>query len=865
MVSFWKWLLGWEVGEVVRADWRLRFVAEIPNWLKLVLMVVFAALAYLTIRSYRREGEAPRRAKAVLAAIRLAVLALVFAIILQPAIVLRYVNSLTSSVVLLIDDSQSMSFTDRYADPNVADMQARLAKALNVPEANLPDMKRSQIAQQLLSRPGGPLFRLAADHEVEVVRYSMPVPSGGAAGSYTRAMGTVNLVQREGSGIVPADRSDANVSLRGMFSRLGAAGYSTNPAAGIRGALDLMQGRRVAAIIHVWEGQMTVAGGGSAIAGALDYARERGVPLYEVLVGDPTPPRNVAVISLGAPREVRRAAEVEFTVNLANRNMGGQPVTVQLQRRRIKEEVWSDTLASEAVTMERPSGDPNLPSGTLQSVVIRYRPDELGEYEYRAKIDPRSDEENKFDNIALAAVRVVEEKIRVLLVSGNASKEFQYFRNHIQRNEDEYLVSVWQQNAEPEVNQSASSGMKLERLPQALDELIGVPGDPKKPGYNVVILYDPYKEQGGFDKHFVEDLLQPFVKLHHGGLCYVAGHKYTDLLLDGKDKDFEALQKMMPVFIAPDPLSDISRIGETHPEPWQVRLTAYGMDHPITRLAGPAEDSQEVWEFLPGIYWSHPVVRPKPMARVLAASSDPMRRMVGKNEPLPLIVTQPYGQGTVLYVGFDETWRWMPLRDGHYHRVFWSNVVRYLSSLQARRVNVSAGGSRFTIGEDITVEVQAYDAEYQPLVQEAVDVDLVQAGTGEKELRLSLKRVEDKDKQGLYRGNFTARQKGHYQLVANLDTGDPNEGPAFKAIEIDLPREEFLRTEADPQLMRSMAWPQDKFMDITQLDRLGEIPAGRWTSTREVPKYLWDTNLMLSLIVVLLAAEWILRKKYNMA
>ena len=39
-----------------------------------------------------------------------------------------------------------------------------------------------------------------------------------------------------------------------------------------------------------------------------------------------------------------------------------------------------------------------------------------------------------------------------------------------------------------------------------------------RPGYNVIILYDPQHTQDGFDKHFVEDLLKPFVHDHHGDI-----------------------------------------------------------------------------------------------------------------------------------------------------------------------------------------------------------------------------------------------------------------------------------------------------------------------------------------------------------
>jgi len=88
---------------------------------------------------------------------------------------------------------------------------------------------------------------------------------------------------------------------------------------------------------------------------------------------------------------------------------------------------------------------------------------------------------------------------------------------------------------------------------------------------------------------------------------------------------------------------------------------------------------------LPGIYWSHPISKVKPAAKVLAEHSNPLRR-TAKNAAEPLVAVQPVGAGRVLYVGSDETWRWRYVQDGYYHRRFWANAVRYLATLKARQV-----------------------------------------------------------------------------------------------------------------------------------------------------------------------------------
>jgi len=217
----------------------------------------------------------------------------------------------------------------------------------------------------------------------------------------------------------------------------------------------------------------------------------------------------------------------------------------------------------------------------------------------------------------------------------------------------------------------------------------------------------------------------------------------------------------------------------------------------------------------------------------------------------------------VLYVGFDDTWRWRMVRDGYYHRRFWANVVRFLSTLQARRFTITTGGSRFALGEKIAVEVEAYDEAYQPLRAASLSLDVTDVTAGESLPPLVLEAVEGKP--GVYRKNdFEPRRKGAYRLSPQGLLADANDPALAKQIVVEPPQAEFARTEADEATMRSLAWPTDKFLRVEQIDRLAEIPAGRWTSTTETPRDLWDTKLALLVVVTLLTLEWIGRKKYNM-
>jgi hypothetical protein len=837
-----EWLLGQRPGSLTDdGDWRLDFVAAYDNVVVLALLCVGAAMVYLTVRSYRREGDAPRGAKAALATLRVVTVLLVLAVLFRPAIVLRSTRTLHSSVVVLLDDSMSMSFRDAYAGEDLADRRQRLSAAAAEGEA-LEDLSRADLVRKVLARPDGPLERLADDHPLILMRYATARPGEEA---YTRMLGEV-----------PAGGGGRPVAE--LLGELSASGYETDVAAALRDAVEHVRGRRVAAVVHVGDGQITAETGRERLTGALAYAEQAGAEVLAVSVGDPTPPKNVLVSALRGPREVRKGSSIEFAATVAHRNLAGRDAVLRLLRREADGGEWADTGVSAAFTLAEPTAGA-APARAAQTVILRAEADRLGRFEYRVAVDPLQAESNEDDNAADAPVIISEQRIHVLLVSGDAGWDFQYLRNFLLRQPELYRISVWQQNADPAVNQAASSGMKLARLPRTPAQLIGVPGDPDRPGYDVVILHDPRPTDGGFDREFA-GLLKTFVVEHGGGVCYVAGNKHTDATLCG-NATFAPLTDLLPVALTPNTLDISQRISGRRPQAWAVEPTAYGLDHPIVRLGDSDDETRALWQALPPLFWTHQVLRSKPMARVLAVNANPMRR-TQQRQSEPLLAVQPVGTGKVVYVGFDGSWRWRAMDDGYYHRRFWGNLIRYLATLRARQVVITAGGDRFPAGSSITLRVEAYDDAFRPLTRETFDVEMIDLDTGQSRT-VTLKKT---DKPGRYRATVTADRTGTFELTALR--GDPHaaEKVASKRIVVEVPRAETRHREADPATAEALAGRQDAALRLCDADQLAElIPAERMTAVRETPRELWDSRLVLLLIVGLLAVEWALRKRYNMA
>ncbi len=817
--------MGLSPGQLANADgWSVALSAQYSNWLILALAGLFIAIVAVAVASYLREGSTPRRVKLGLAILRSGVVLLVLLLLFEPVLLLKYRRDSVTTVAVVVDDSLSMGLADGYAD---AQRRAELSARLKLPPADVDKRPRSQIAHQVLA--DGPLAALAKDHELLVGSFSTSQP---AKEPYSRVLAAL-----------PAGEKNAAPAIRSALSKLSSSGYETDLAQALRDASERLTGRRSGGVVLVSDGQATSEDAANRLSSALAYLRQRGINVYAVSVGEPTPPPSVSLARVQAPTEVQQHATLEFLASLSHRHAAGQKVTLELFRRGAGQGEWGSPVATQVVELS--ASDEN---GASQDVPLFTDAPEMGEFEYRLQL-ANAQGLRMGSSDATARVNVNDRKLKVLFVSGDAGWEMLYLRNLLLRDVQRYAVSVWQQNAESDFNQEASSGMQLSQLPRTPKELFE---------YDVIILYDPAQTTGGFDKDFA-GMLDAFVGEHHGGLCYIASNKYSQQNLIGNDA-FAALQKVLPVELGVRAVDIAAEISRAEPVVWPVVPTQDGLESPILRLGRNPQDSQAIWSMLPGLYWQHPVARPKPLANVLAVTGQ--RRADGSGELTPLLAVQFYGKGRSLFVGSDETWRWRQLADGAYYRRFWSNVMDFLAAgrMEKKRVVISAGGDRFRVGQEIRISAEAYDENYTPLAQESFDVDVVNAQAGTSR-QITLPRSANQP--GRYEGRLTLAEPGAYELSAKMAGEGAKNDVAGKSLVVTLPEEEFLRPEANPAMLESIA--PGRTLGIERADELAKlIPPGKLSVQSQVSHNLYDVPAVLILIVLLLGCEWILRKRHNM-
>jgi hypothetical protein len=313
---------------------------------------------------------------------------------------------------------------------------------------------------------------------------------------------------------------------------------------------------------------------------------------------------------------------------------------------------------------------------------------------------------------------------------------------------------------------------------------------------------------------------------------------------------------MLPVEFDTAPVT----AGETVADkPIKLELTAAGRANLMMRLSDREEENQAIWKQLPPVYWVARVTRPKPAAEVLLVDPDPGKESrFGK---MPVVAMQQYGQGQVMYVGTDNTWRWRKNVGDLYYTALWGQMVQRLAMLHvlggSKRTRLSTDRKSYVTGERVLVFARLQTASADPL-QEPTVRGFYALGSGGKQTEVILRAAPDHP--GLYRGEFLAPLPGQYQFFAEQDLNAPVE---FAVTE---PKFEFGETAMNESLLRDLArTTRGAFFREEDLFKLPETIAAKTERVRSpLEVELWSSPIYFLLMLLVLSGEWVLRKMWQL-
>jgi len=830
-----------ETGEQTARNAEIIFTNLPQSWMVFVLIGAVLALLFLIGLFYWAESKhCSATVRVVLAGLRMAVLFVLLAIFLGPAIRHSQERKLPSQILLLRDASQSMNTPDRYPEEASAKTVARLlGQQKGAKDVQALQPTRAHLVDEIFTAQNGRLIdELRKLGRVQIVDFSSNLKRYDQSTS-----GTESQKRTASAYFAPGDSPGAKSTVPGGAPKLAdvAAGQATNLSRALQEALDEKQ---LAAIVLFTDGQHTESDNPVVLA---RQARERGVPLLIVGVGDAAPRKNLQVTEIYADRQVWKGAGFEVQALLRAEGFAGEDVNVELLEGRLPPAGGKPTkpTAIQDKTVRIPEG-----GGQLR-VAFPHAVDIPGRRFYTVRVKPLRGEFSAKDNQPAdpVEVNILQDKARVLLIAGGPSWEYRGVQLLLQ-NDDSVNLSCWMQYND--AGRAQDGNTIITRLPQTEEELLK---------YDVVLLFDPNPRD--FDEKFV-GLLQKFVDEKARGLLYLAGTKFSGRFLSGEPtKD---LADLLPVTFGDLGAMEVAAMLQTNTRAWDLGVVAANVDHPIMRFYPEPRESMELWNNLPGIFWSFPAKSVKPGARVLIEHTDPtLKELEG---PRPLLVTQRYGAGRAAYIGFNGTWRWKRVGgNGEFFARFWMQTIRFLIEGRLlegkRRGYLITEKPRYQRKDTVVVTAEFQDAQSQPVQADAIEARLTVDGRPAKPVLLK----PAANRPGHFQATLTALELGRHVLSVKLPD-DPSAEPTMSvSFFVAPPSAEIRDLRMNKAVLQELAavsggkyFEVDEFLELTK-----NIP--NRTRTLKVdgkPAPLWDNGFLLGLLVLLLSAEWAVRKYFKL-
>jgi len=235
----------------------------------------------------------------------------------------------------------------------------------------------------------------------------------------------------------------------------------------------------------------------------------------------------------------------------------------------------------------------------------------------------------------------------------------------------------------------------------------------------------------------------------------------------------------------------------------------------------------------------------------------------------PLLLAGSFGRGRVLAFGADGTWRWWTHGFQTEHRRFWRQVVLWLAQrddVRQGKVWVEVDQPRLRRGGQVNVAAGAFDPQGNPVEGAKMEGELVHPDGK----RTSLKFTEQNDEFAAALSRDVLVAPGDYTVLVKATDGSGELGQArtrFLVYEEDL---ELARPEADLTAMQGLAdrtpggrvYAPEEFDQL--LAELREAPKLLERPVDSPPTTLWDKWPVMVMFIVLLSAEWALRKKWGL-
>ena len=580
-------------------------------------------------------------------------------------------------------------------------------------------------------------------------------------------------------------------------------------------------------------GVVVLSDGGDTAAEEAGTTHRLQVPVFTVGIGSTSLARDRELVNLTAGEPILAESSVDLSATATSHGFGAASMELRLTAN-------GRPIETRHV---RPPAD-----GSPVHEVFTVSPSEDGPTVYGVEIPVDAGELVSENNTRRVLVPPRGRRRRVLLVEGAPGFEHTFLKRALARDSALEVDSVVRKGQNDEGRDTF--------FIQASSSRAGAlaTGYPLKPVH--LFVYDGVifgNIEGDF---FSRDQLQmtaDFVAVRGGGLLVLGARSFERAGLVGTP-----LEEVLPLDPTDRRASALRTIDGAAPALNTLALTPDGASHPATRLAASIDESRKRWKHLPPLADVAVAGSPRPGAQVLAIS------MASGGQQRPLLATQRFGLGRAMIFTGEASWRWrmlLPATDTT-HELVWRQLARWLAASAADRIEIPPSSVALP-GTTEAMSVLVRDEEFKPIGNAEVTVRLREPGGQERSMPAALTNPGE----GRYTAAVRFDQAGVYTIAADVRRAGQMLGSVTRPMLVGGSDVELSEPRLNESVLRRIAETSGgQYLAATDVESLpGLLRKSEVGSPPTEMRDLWHNGWTLALIVALLSAEWVVRRRVGLA
>ena len=576
-----------------------------------------------------------------------------------------------------------------------------------------------------------------------------------------------------------------------------ASGPQSRVAGAIVSAMEDLKGRPVRAIVVLSDGRAVGESAASRLAAG-------NTPVYSIACGEERAFTDLSIVAVDMPSSAYAGEDVNALVKLKSTNIPAGEYQVTM--------AFADQQASNKVKLDA--------NGTAETQ-FTFRPQKAGVERLRISAGTVAGEATEKNNQFERDLKVIQDKLSILLVTSHPSWDFQYVRNALTRTKWARLSDVIIHDAQ------------LSTTPETILQ------------QNVIALFRVSSSMLSAQQI---DAIHRAVTERGASLILIPG-------LDANLEDYSRNALLAELLPFRPGVTPVWRSWPGDRPAFRIVPDGPASTLDALRLSDDPAESASRWMNLPAVYHYLAIPQLKPnVIRTL---------LIEKESRVPVLVESRLGIGRVLFLGLEESWRWR-LRVGERDQDrFWLQLVRYSAeepyTLVSDALAIDADKVVARPGEEVRLRSRVSTtapSRTRPTVEIRQDGRLV---------RIEEATPRDVLQPGRYETLIRDLPEGAYQVVVKLPG-------TTSSLELPLQvrqglEEELADVSADPKALAQISASTGG--GAVRIDEVGEISRQlsqvrhRQGSMLEIP--LWTSGYLFLFVLGCLAVEWAMRKRLGLA